>query len=369
MLPEHCKVQTAWPWTETTRSVSQTPRNVLEVCPNAPTGAPAWTSFWYRESDMAVTDDPESTRNSTELSPIHPSRNQCPAPEICRTESSMWSAFTESGRSISEPVRAASTVTVSSQSDTVEPSGVWVMDATVGPTTFWSRNRTEFLIIESVLWLVSMITEFRVESRGDDGMEPWCIAFRPVWVRSRSKQSFPVEGCCSVAVDYLIACSSRLVWATSLSMSHLTAAEALDPQKVTTRPERCTIPLTGGERGSRRSRWLTYIIRPTSYQSHLIAHPPSQSKHLLQWWWHNRIWYGPLRSICHSEHVLRLVVLLSSKDLLRWSMNIRGRTEAGEISADLDQCLQLPVLLGSDDHPQVLLKFGIRLSPHKQFTN
>ena len=36
---------------------------------------------------MAVTEDPESTKNSTEWSPIHPSRNQCPAPEICRTES------------------------------------------------------------------------------------------------------------------------------------------------------------------------------------------------------------------------------------------------------------------------------------------
>ena len=47
----------------------------------------------------------------------------------------------------------------------------------------------------------------------------------------------------------------------------------------------------------------------------------------------------------------------------------RGRTGAGEIRADLDQCPQLSVLLGSDDYPQVLLKFGIRLSPHKLFTN
>ena len=34
-------------------------------------------------SDIAVTEDPESTKNSTEWSPIHPSKNQCPVPEIC----------------------------------------------------------------------------------------------------------------------------------------------------------------------------------------------------------------------------------------------------------------------------------------------
>ena len=36
---------------------------------------------------MAVTEDPESTKNSTEWSPIHPSKNQCPVPEICITGS------------------------------------------------------------------------------------------------------------------------------------------------------------------------------------------------------------------------------------------------------------------------------------------
>ena len=30
-----------------------------------------------------LTDDPESTRNSTEWSPIQPFKNQCPAPDIC----------------------------------------------------------------------------------------------------------------------------------------------------------------------------------------------------------------------------------------------------------------------------------------------
>ena len=37
---------------------------------------------------MAVTEDPESTKNSTEWSPIHPSKNQCPVPEIYMTGSS-----------------------------------------------------------------------------------------------------------------------------------------------------------------------------------------------------------------------------------------------------------------------------------------
>ena len=37
---------------------------------------------------MAVTEDPESTRNSTEWSPIQPSNNQCPVPKICMTGSS-----------------------------------------------------------------------------------------------------------------------------------------------------------------------------------------------------------------------------------------------------------------------------------------
>ena len=37
---------------------------------------------------MAVTEYPESTKNSTVWSPIHPSKNQCPVPEICITGSS-----------------------------------------------------------------------------------------------------------------------------------------------------------------------------------------------------------------------------------------------------------------------------------------
>ena len=48
---------------------------------------------------MAVTDEPESIKKSAEWSPIHPSRNPCPVPEICMTESSAGSAQV-SGRSI-----------------------------------------------------------------------------------------------------------------------------------------------------------------------------------------------------------------------------------------------------------------------------
>ena len=41
-------------------------RNVRAVLRSAPTGAPACTRFLYRVSDIAVTEDPESTKNSTE---------------------------------------------------------------------------------------------------------------------------------------------------------------------------------------------------------------------------------------------------------------------------------------------------------------
>ena len=37
------------------------------------------------------------------------------------------------------------------------------------------------------------------------------MAFRPVWVRSRSKQRFHVGDCCSVVVEYPTSCSSQLV--------------------------------------------------------------------------------------------------------------------------------------------------------------
>ena len=58
---------------------------------------------------------------------------------------------------------------------------------------------------------------------------------------------------------------------------------------------------------------------------------------------------SPLGSIWHSEHVLQLILdskdllrwsmnVLNSKDLLCWPMNVRRRTEAGEICADLNQC-------------------------------
>ena len=63
-------------------------RSVLPVHWRVPNGAPACTRVRYNVSDIAVTEDPESTKNSTEWSPIHPSKNQCPVPEICITGSS-----------------------------------------------------------------------------------------------------------------------------------------------------------------------------------------------------------------------------------------------------------------------------------------
>ena len=184
----------------------------LEVYPNAPTGAPVWTSVWYSESDMAVTDDPESTSNSTEWSPIHPSRNQCPAPEICSTESSTWFVYGESGRSISEPVCVVSTGLVSARSGIVKLSVVWALEAPVDCAVFWSRNRTEFLMTESLLWWELKISDVCVESGDDDEMWSWWMAFRPVWVRSRSKWRFPVGNWCSTVVDHLTACSSPVAW-------------------------------------------------------------------------------------------------------------------------------------------------------------
>ena len=134
------------------------PHNVREVDFNTPISVPARTSVWHKESDMAVTEDPESTKNSTKWSPIHPSRNQCPAPEICRTESSTCSVFTGFDRSIGRPVCASATGNGSSpeialdseRSGAVESPAAWAMDTPVGPILPWSKNRTEFLLSESV---------------------------------------------------------------------------------------------------------------------------------------------------------------------------------------------------------------------------
>ena len=123
-------------------------RNVREVDLNAPTGAPERTSVWHKESDMAVTEDLESTKHSTEWSPIHPSRNQCPAPEICRTESSTCSVSIGSVRSICKSVCASATGSGSSpeialdieRSGTVELPGVGGMDAPVGLISLWSKT-------------------------------------------------------------------------------------------------------------------------------------------------------------------------------------------------------------------------------------
>ena len=94
--------------------------------------------------------------------------------------------------------------------------------------------------------------------------------------------------------------------------------------------------------------------------------------HLRQRWRDRRLrnaLSGPLRALHHGEHLLGLVILLYRKCLLGWPMNVHGRTEAGEIRANLNQCLQFPVLLGSNNHPQVFLEFRIRLSLHELFTD
>ena len=111
---------------------------------------------------------------------------------------------------------------------------------------------------------------------------------------------------------------------------------------------------------------------PDEHWSHLISHPSSEGKHLRQRWRDHRLrnaLTGPLRAINHGEHLLGLVILLYRKGLLSWPMNVHGWTEADEIRANLNQYLKFPVFLCLNDHPQVFLKFRIRLSPHKLFTD
>ena len=152
-------------------------------------------------------------------------------------------------------------------------------------------------------------------------------------------------------------------------MSDLTAAETLDSGEVASLPKRWVISLSGGERCLWRSRRLVCL---TSNRSHLISHPFSEGKHLRQRWRDCRLrntLSGPLRAIHHGEHLLRVLVLLHCTGLFRRSMYIDGRAKAGKIRTHLDQCLEFPVLLGTNHHPQVLLELRIRLSPHKLLTD
>ena len=152
-------------------------------------------------------------------------------------------------------------------------------------------------------------------------------------------------------------------------MSHLTTAETLDSGEVASLPKRWTISLSGGKRCSWRSRRLAC---PTSNRSHLISHPFSEGKHMQQRWRDRRLrnpLSGPLRAIYHGEHLLRVLVLLYCKGVFRRSMYIYGRAKAGKIRTHLNKCLEFPVLLGTNHHPQVLFEFRIRLSAHKLLTD
>ena len=223
---------TQWEHPDIPIGVPFAPRNVREVDLNVPTGALSRTSVWYKELEMAVTEDPESTKNSTEWSPIHPSRNQCPDPEICRVQSSTCSLSIGSDRPVGELVCASAIVSEASRevvsdigrSGTAESTRAGDVNSLVDPIPFWSENRTAFLVSVSGSEIVSIISEFWVElwsvwSGGEDEIEPWWSAVRPVWVSSRFKQSFPVVERCPDVVDCQIACFNRLVYTEGSSLA------------------------------------------------------------------------------------------------------------------------------------------------------
>ena len=141
-------------------------------------------------------------------------------------------------------------------------------------------------------------------------------------------------------------------------MSHLTVAETLDFGEVTSLPNRWVISLYGGER-----------LEIPVVGLHLVSHPSSEGKHLRQRWQVHQLQNalsGPLGAIHHGEHLLRIIILLYP---FRRSMYIYGQTKAGKICTHLNQCLEFPVLLGTNHHPQVLFELRIRLSAHKLLTD
>ena len=146
-------------------------------------------------------------------------------------------------------------------------------------------------------------------------------------------------------------------------MSHLTAAETLDFGEVASLPKRWVISLSGGERCTWRSQRL---VCPTRNRSHLISHLSSKGKHLRHL---RNALSGPLRAIHHGEHLLRIIALLYCKGLFWRSMYIHGWAKAGKIRTHINQCLEFPVLLGTNHHPQVLFELLIRLSVHKLLTD
>ena len=57
------------------------------------------------------------------------------------------------------------------------------------------------------------------------------------------------------------------------------------------------------------------------------------------------------------------------ESLFRRSVKMRGCDQTREIRTNLDQRLKFSILLGPDDHPEVLLKFRVRLASDELFRN
>ena len=340
----------------TTIPVPLAPHNVREVHPNVPTGAPARTSDWYKECGIAVTDDPESTRNSTAWSPIHPSRNQSFKPDICRSSSSTWSPPAECELSKSGPVCVGSIRIPSHRSDIARLSSP-VYRASVGPVVSWLPNRmTNLSAVSTVGCIVEWDkSENDVCSDGsvdeDELMSRW-IAFRPVWVRPRSKWHFPVVNYCFFVVEHASDCMFQpggLNGSVTSGFGQRACVCPIWPQLKHLILEKSR-PWTGGKRrtwavGSRR------LVRSASNQSHLIPHLLSKGKHLGQRRRHVRLrntLSRPLRAIHHGEHLVGTLVLFHREGLLSRSVYVTGRAEAGKIRAHLNQCLELPILLGTN---------------------
>ena len=142
-------------------------------------------------------------------------------------------------------------------------------------------------------------------------------------------------------------------------MSHLTAAEELDPGEVRSLSKGLTISLTGRKRRTWRSRRL---VQSASNRSHIIPHLPSKGKHLGQRRQNVRLRNAlsrPLRAIHHGEHPVGTLVLLHCEGLLSQSVYITGRAEDGKVRAHLNQSLELPILLDTNHYPLILFELWV----------